>query len=283
MKKIGLGAVVACLILLVAPTVYGFNKPTNVCQVVALGGAVQVQKEEGGLQKVEIGDYLKKEEAIKTGKGSYVIVSFDPKGGNVIQIGENSFVTIKSMRPYNISVKSGELFAKLKKLKRNDSFKVGTPICVVAVRGTEFQVKQVLIEAKILVFDNQVDVFGLELDGVLRQDSTRLNKGKKVSVASNGQFGVILDLTPTDWLERDQIGNIIRDIQFQKIFRKNPPPKNTEYGSKRDLIPLIPDDIFGDTLRSLNLGGGGDAMSRDITTPPADKPEKKDHGHHSTS
>ncbi len=96
-----------------------------------------------GTRSASVGDALHQGMKIETGPGASVEIFI---GSTIIKILENSKVTMTQLmlgeensEQTGLFMEEGRLYSQIvKKLSRNDSYRVETPTTVVAVRGTEF-------------------------------------------------------------------------------------------------------------------------------------------------
>ena len=111
-------------------------------------------------QKAKVGKSINEKGSIKTAKKGAVILKMSD--GSQIKIGENSFVTAKTLtaQKTDIKLKKGSLIAKVKKLQRKRQFNISTLTVVAGVRGTQFAVIEntQAKEAQIGVKEGFVDV-----------------------------------------------------------------------------------------------------------------------------
>lgn len=100
-----------------------------------------------GARTASVGDALHQGMKIETGPGASAEIFI---GSTVIKILENSKVTLTELmmgeensEQTGIFMEKGKLYSQIvKKLSKNDSYRVETPTTVVAVRGTEFLMEE---------------------------------------------------------------------------------------------------------------------------------------------
>lgn len=201
---------------------------TQVCQVVAVSGAVEVELAGGTKQAAAVGQYLKEGDIVRTSADSFAILSYDPKGKNIVQISADSEVTIMSVRPADLALVKGEIMAKLAKLGHNQTFEISTPVCVAAVRGTAYSVSHTN-RSEVKVFQNGVDVFNLAPSGDLGSESRRLRQGKKLVIDLQGVFSRIENLTNQDRGAKQSFDKRAAQISFGEIQSQNPPPEGAGF------------------------------------------------------
>jgi hypothetical protein len=231
MKK----AVFFLFIFLLIPVFSLFAQPAsakvNVCQLAAVSGTVEIESAGGKHAGVQ-GEYLKEGDAIKTGAQSFAVLSYDPEGKNTIQISANSEMKIMSIRPTDLSLKVGQLIAKLNKMGKGETFEISTPVCVAAVRGTFYSVGHTS-QSDVAVFDRSVEVFNLDNLGNLGSEHTVLPRGRRMTVDISGRFGHIGGLTRQDRNQRETFDQRSSQINFQQVSNQNPPPNGTSFEKAR--------------------------------------------------
>ncbi len=128
-------------------------------------GAVTVvsQKEETSVQLGDDEDLpLETGDRVRTGADGAAEITLD--GETVMELGPGSDFTVKSLERSNLffGLDLGRLVATVKALLPQDKMEIHTPVCVAAVRGTEFAVTQSAEgETEVGVFDEgQIDVAG---------------------------------------------------------------------------------------------------------------------------
>ncbi len=110
-----------------------------------LSGNVYVSKVKGAWKEAEIGESLDEGDFLRVDEDSYCEVQF----GNTatIRIQQNTEVSLKKVllqmevTRVKVGLVAGSLLCKVRKLSKNDRFKVQTPSVVCGVRGTQFGVK----------------------------------------------------------------------------------------------------------------------------------------------
>ncbi len=191
------------------------------CQIVQLEGSVNLEFPDGSKQEAEVGDYLPEDTIVKTGGDSSAVLTYDAKGENLVQVGANSQIQVVTIKPADLTLKSGQLFAKVKKVGNIKSFKISTPVCVAAVRGTEYSVDHTNDGSQVKVFENQVDVSSVDSAGNI-QETTVLNQGSKLSVDLKRRFSKVFNLSGRDKRLKKRFEERMNRINFKKIRAKYP-------------------------------------------------------------
>ncbi len=144
---------------------------------------------------------------IRSKEDSWAEITFEEK--HVVKLGVNSLLVIKKAGiQKELNLIKGKLISKVRKLSRNESFKVRTPQAVAAVRGTYFTVivGEIGEDTQIIVHKGSVL-------------SRELITGEEVIVPA-GKFTIIIkDKAPT---KPDKIENLRNRIKVlrKKITRK---------------------------------------------------------------
>ncbi len=165
MKKILIGSIVLLFFFT------SFNCKKDVKKVIPreglvnfITGNVKAIGADGKELDLKVGDSVKEGMKIKTtGKKSIVDVYF---GENAIKILGDTVVDIKKLildvnknsEQSELFVEKGQVFSKIKKLSKEDDYKVKTPTSTAGVRGTDFLVTQEDGKANIACLDGKVEV-----------------------------------------------------------------------------------------------------------------------------
>ncbi|MBI3314029.1 MAG: FecR domain-containing protein [Candidatus Omnitrophica bacterium] len=83
-------------------------------------------------------DMISEGDQIKTGKDSFVEISYDEFYLNIARIGANTIAEFRSIEPTDIFISDGGIFNNLEGLTKGSTYEVATPTSVAGVRGTEF-------------------------------------------------------------------------------------------------------------------------------------------------
>jgi hypothetical protein len=158
------------------------------CEVMTVkGSAFLVNDREK--KPLKEGDLLKNGDRLEVAEASYVDLAYDRQWNNLTRIRENSQVTICSIYPTGLSMKEGDIFAKLHALPKNSTFEIETPTAVAAVRGSEY--RTLFREGETSVFnfsESKVQVFALDTAGRMMEDKPAvLSFAEKTSVAEAGE------------------------------------------------------------------------------------------------
>ncbi len=116
---------------------------------------------------------------IRTGKNSYVELSYDDGHMNIARIGAKTLAIFRSIEPTDILLLDGNIFSALDALPKDSSYQIATPVSVAAVRGTRFlRVYESAAELDgTYVSEGAVDNFPVGLANTLR-DVVRVDSGE---------------------------------------------------------------------------------------------------------
>jgi hypothetical protein len=128
------------------------------------------------------GMYLKAGARITTEKGAYVQIAFDELEENIVKISENSDVVLKLADGDKIELVNGQIYALLRDMEKDETFRVRTPCAVCGARGTGWRTKTDGQVTEVAVFDDKVFVRGLKKDGTAMEKFSWLGEGYKVKI-----------------------------------------------------------------------------------------------------
>ncbi|HEY1405294.1 MAG TPA: FecR family protein [Spirochaetota bacterium] len=107
--------------------------------VVFVLGDVKVKRADLSPVKLAAGDTLGKNDVVTTGEKSNAMIQVNDTGVvRVLEKSTFSFSALKENGATEISLAEGSVFSKVLKVEKGRSYKVKTPLCIAAVRGTEF-------------------------------------------------------------------------------------------------------------------------------------------------
>ncbi|MBI4054664.1 MAG: FecR domain-containing protein [Elusimicrobia bacterium] len=136
-------------------------------RITGLLGRVEVYQEASeDWIEAEVGMPLEQRDLLRTGSDSYVEFSFN--GEHLLRLEEASTLRLQDLKSSSVEMElpEGSLLLKLKeRLFSGREFRIRTPVAVASVRGTEFAVESKEEEAAVGVFEGEVWVAGLLLQG----------------------------------------------------------------------------------------------------------------------
>ena len=132
-----------------------------------------------------VGDLLQNGDRLETLRGNTAQVAINPEGEDLINLDENTALTIRDSELYKaVVLEKGKVFASLNKLKDGSNFKVYTPTAIAVVRGTQFAVILTNNMTSVLSYVGRVEVTKRAPDGSPAKDSITLSPGEKTLVGS---------------------------------------------------------------------------------------------------
>jgi hypothetical protein len=137
--------------------------------VIPKGSSLSVEAEKG--MNLSEGDW------IKTDKASGVVVSFNDDDSNVISVKENTLVIIKLDGYFKIHLLSGEIYAFLENVDKDESFRVLMPSVVAESMGSGWGATTDGSYTNLLVFDNEAFVCGIKMDGSIDDKKFWIDEG----------------------------------------------------------------------------------------------------------
>ena len=159
--------------------------------VISVAGPTQVQRGEATTDLYN-GDMITEGDRITTGKDARVEIAL---AGHSVRILENSSVTLlelkktsEGQRNVGLDVAQGTLLSSVKRLSKQESFEVRTPVAIAGVRGTRFSVAVNDSGSQVRLYDGAVVVKRGESETVL-------SPGKGVEVTKSGVSELTEDST----------------------------------------------------------------------------------------
>lgn len=161
-------------------------------QIYDLAGQVKIGKKNGKeWQRAEKGMFIDAGDVLLTDKRGRVLVTFDQKFMNVVEVKENTRAAFKSIEPTDLSIEDGTVYNIFDSLPQNSNWKISTPTSVAAVRGTQFFVQYLatsgeMISANFEVADDDslvtlIDILPDASEGA----SLNIPEGKSIQLAED--------------------------------------------------------------------------------------------------
>lgn len=238
MKKLSLIGGMVAVIAVVAGVYFYTNQSTNQgmavkdsagvekATVTFVVGNAKLKRGASEATNIAIGDKILKNDVITTADNTNVTLQVADTG--VVRVLENSeftFNAIKENGATEISLAQGSVFSKVNKIRKGNSFKVKTPLCIAAVRGTEFLSTYENNNSEVQVLGGKVAVDsidgnkenivdgnnGVRIDGKeLKLNGYKLNKIQKAILEKYSQADYIDDL---DSKTNDELKSIGEGVQ----------------------------------------------------------------------
>ena len=145
----------------------------------------------------KIGMELNKDSEIKTESSSVCTIVFDNNPNNVLTVKENTQIVIKKLKPVNLYLLNGNIFALVRDIKDVEEFKVQTPNAITGVRGTGEGINFINSNTQALCFEGSIEVDSFDPSGN-KKDSKILNENEGISVSSDGSFSEIFPIEKED-------------------------------------------------------------------------------------
>lgn len=137
--------------------------------VIPKGSHLAVEAEEG--MQLNEGDW------IKTDHGSSVTVAFDEAASNVINVKENTLVILKLDGYFKIQLLSGEIYAFLESVEKDETFRVLMPSVVTESMSSGWGATTDGSYTNVMVFDNEAFICGIKLDGSVDEKKFWIDEG----------------------------------------------------------------------------------------------------------
>ncbi|MDD5583506.1 MAG: FecR family protein [Candidatus Omnitrophica bacterium] len=170
-------------------------------KILYVKGKVSIKKDASApWEKAKISTMLGKQAEVKTGAKSECTLSFDETMKNILTLKENSWVKLEDIKPANISLPQGRVFALIDDIKKVEKFEIRTPTAVAGVRGTGESVEFNGGMSIFKCFADAVYVQGLGAQGQSLNEQSLL-EGFGINVDNAGAFGQAFSLSEGDLQE----------------------------------------------------------------------------------
>ena len=186
-------------------------------KILYVKGKVSIKKDASApWEKAKISTMLGKQAEVKTGAKSECTLSFDETTKNILTLKENSWVKLEDIKPANISLPQGRVFALIDDLAKVEKFEIRTPTAVAGVRGTGESVEFNNGVSTVKCFTDTVYVQGLGAQGQSLNEQSLL-EGFGINVDNAGAFGQAFALSEGDLQEwrrfEASVGHMQRNAQ----------------------------------------------------------------------
>ena len=163
-------------------------------RVVSLQGLVSVQLPGERWAPAFVDMTLDSQAVVRTSAESYCDIAIDGTSKNIISIGPETEVTVRSARRMHIA--KGRVFASLQELPIGSQFEVATPVAIAGVRGTQWE-SFVADTAKFSVVEGAVNVAGIDKEGNMTGQND-VPAGNALAVDESGWLSELVELTKED-------------------------------------------------------------------------------------
>ncbi|MCP4134524.1 MAG: FecR domain-containing protein [bacterium] len=230
-KRASVSIVIGMIVLFSFPVCKkaGVEKKDTMGVITFSIGSVEIVDSEKKVREAMVKDMIKPGELIRTGKESFVTIQVDTVGVvRILADTEASFsALLDAKKDTEISLNKGRIFSKIIK-GSGDKYRVKTPTCVVAVRGTEFltsvgekrssvsMYKGVVAVSPNETADREVTVRAGELAKVEPKkdvDISTLSKSQKLNLEKLALHPYIADINTRS---TDDINKIFEDLKVDE-------------------------------------------------------------------
>jgi hypothetical protein len=191
-------------------------KKAEAANVIFVIGDTKVKHDNGEFAPLSQGDKLAKNDIVLTGKKSNVLIQVGNLG--VMKILENTEFSFKELNNNGFTevfLSQGGVYSKIIKLEKDNSYRVKTPTCVAAVRGTQFLAQYDSAKkgkSEIQVLDGKVAVKATETSMI-----EKIAEDGKGIDSSNGKLkDYTLTKIQTIILQKHAVYDYIEDLESKK-------------------------------------------------------------------
>ncbi|MBI3307462.1 MAG: FecR domain-containing protein [Candidatus Omnitrophica bacterium] len=149
------------------------------------GEALILRKGDSAWKPLAKSEVITEGDQVKTGKDSFIEISYDEFYMNIARIGANTIAEFRSIEPTDIYISNGGIFNDLEGLTKGSTYEVATPTSVAGVRGTEFlRAYDAQTGMDTTICDRgAVDVFPLTAEGeIVREARVQVEGGKALEM-----------------------------------------------------------------------------------------------------
>lgn len=187
--------------------------------------------------EAEQGMQLKEGDWIKTDKASSVSLSFDEAESNVISVKENTLVIIKLDGYFKIHLLSGEIYAFLENVEKDDTFRVLMPSVVTESMSSGWGATTDGSYTNVMVFDNQAFICGIKIDGSVDEKKFWIDEGfqrKTIKFQDPGEMKAIPGEV-ANWFKEQVVAHHLEKSFVRDIKNNiNGNPKEKEATAQKD-------------------------------------------------
>ncbi|MFC1674844.1 FecR domain-containing protein [Candidatus Omnitrophota bacterium] len=191
-------------------------------KIIDLRGNVQIKCKVGSScwEEAQLDMLLEEESQIKTTGDSQCLLTFDQELENVVEVKENTQMTIKSVEPGEIFLPQGRVFAIIEGLSEHEKFEVKTPTATAGARGTGWSTESSKEGTKASCFENKIYV------NSPRADTKNIPTGSGINVGPDGKLGNLFGLGNKEWAEWGDFKKGVQNRRNEKFEQVK--------GSRRD-------------------------------------------------
>ncbi|MFA5157180.1 MAG: FecR domain-containing protein [Candidatus Omnitrophota bacterium] len=189
-------------------------------KVIDRRGQVMVKKEAGlEWEKVKLNMVLNDGAEVETKARSECILAFDEEPTNIVSVKENTKIKIESVKPGNIFLPQGRVFALVENLAKEEKFQVRTPTAIAGARGTGWVTGFNNGNTNAECFENTIFVQGLDENGNPTGEQN-IGNGFGIDVGPGGDFGQPRQLGGRDFDTWDNFTDTV-DFVIEKGGEEN--------------------------------------------------------------
>ena len=232
-------------------------------RILHMEGMVQVREPGDAVWKTPaIGAWVKTGAEIKTGAESSCDIGLGEGRSSVLQMKENSQTKLQANNAslVHVDLAAGRVFAKVRGLKKDSTFKVSSPTAIAAARGTGWEQSM----EEVNVFENSVEVAGSSGETML------VEEGFGVDIDAAGDVKEPEPVSAEEKAEYENFETQAEQLTEQEAASPDEPEAEAESGNKEE--PGGSDDSafdgFGESFGNEGLENpadtGGEAGSEDV-------------------
>lgn len=167
---------------------------------ISVEGNVRVVREGSSVgSRCEVGTVFYEGDWVSVPHNAHILLSYDEANENTLYVGANTLVAINSFNaPERVELFEGVLIARLNALEPGETFKIRTPVATCGARGTAWQVTTDGAYADISVFENDVFMIPLDVDGTETGVEYMINEGFSRTIRKNEEPSEMRALTNED-------------------------------------------------------------------------------------
>jgi len=195
MKKYFTICTFICIFLLIIPVLLSARDTVSV-SIISYYGRVEITR--AGMTDTvppESGMALNPGDAVRTGKDSYLELSFGELHTRTVRIEERSHVVLLAGENDEVELIDGGVFTVIDKLGKGKTFQVKTPCAVCGARGTAWQTSTDGKTALVSVAQDRVFVKGVNKDGSYMKDVFWVDEGFESKIRKFEKPGKINRIT----------------------------------------------------------------------------------------
>jgi len=238
-------------------------------RIIGLRGKVMVRQQESSpWKKAGINMALDKSAEIETKENANCTLSFDQARKNVVTMKSSSYLKLASVKPADLYLKEGRVFALIENLQKSEKFQIRTPTAIAGARGTGWGTDFHNNQTGVMCFENTIFTNGLDNSGNPTGEQD-VNAGNGLDIGPGGVMGGLFNLDEADYEEWDDFLGYLEDL-------KNNESGSGDYGEDDALQDALDEqredygDFMGEDRRRDAMGGESSSGSE-----PESHPEEK--------